>query len=153
MTCGEETCECDLSSGSRYAHDSIAGSTARNGHVHGSWSCFAPRGTSTGQTDRSDGTSCARRLARNRTPRLPVPSDLFSCHTHPADLAIGRYTDRVTRRRPSAWNWLVMFCRPRYLQFRDYLPCPWMPAIDRLRPYHRARNGHANTHRRLAVII
>jgi len=45
-----------------------------------------------------------RRMARNGAPRLPVPSGLFSCHTHPADLAIGRYAGRVTRRRPSAWE-------------------------------------------------
>jgi hypothetical protein len=50
-------------------------------------------------------------------------------------------------------NWLVMLCRPQYLQLRDYSPCPRVPAKDRLRPCHRARNGHASTHHRFVVII
>ena len=40
-------------------------------------------------------------------------------------------------------NWLVMPGRPPYLQVKGYLRCPWMTAADRLRPWRRARNGHA----------
>ena len=38
-------------------------------------------------------------------------------------------------------KWLVMSCRPQYLQFRDYLRCPCVSATDHLRPSYRTQRA------------
>jgi len=59
--------------------------------------------------------------------RPPVKTELTSPRLNGLDYQLGK--------------WLVMSCRPQYLQFRDYLRCPCVSATDHLRPSYRTQRA------------